>query len=172
MLTHQSLVKFPIDFAARNQVTDGFTYESQELAWNSGSRQLNSFCFVSLGHRVTLKIFKFNPKPQQNRRNSTFFTVKISKPWVIIKLYLWIWSRLDHEEASNLELLEQMLWIRSGFDLRQAWVWKPSKSQCFFPMRWVIPETVNFCFYNSWGYIGSSQSNSCKLSFSKFQAVL
>jgi len=28
---------------------------------------------------------------------------------------------LDHEEASNLELLEQMLWIRSGFDLRQAW---------------------------------------------------
>ena len=71
-----------------------------------------------------------------------------------------------------LELLEQMLWIRSGFDLRQAWVRKPSKSQCFFPMRWVIPETVNFCFTILEAILdphNQTVANSVSL---KFQAVL
>lgn len=71
-----------------------------------------------------------------------------------------------------MELLEQMLWIRSGFDLRQAWVWKPSKSQCFFPMRWVIPETVNFCFTILEAILdphNQTVANSVSL---KFQAVL
>jgi len=48
---------------------------------------------------------------------------------------------LDHEEASNLELFEQVLWIRTGFDLSRAWaILDPNNRQAL-----TIPEFVRGC---------------------------
>ena len=150
-------------------------WESAAKLWESF--RSNSFRSVSLGHRVTLKIFKFNPKLQQNRRNSTFFTVKISKPWVIIKLYLWFHPFYEFDRG----------WITKKLPIWNFWnkccgsvvaliYGKPGsgspQSHSFFPHEMGHTRKLSIFLYNSWGYIGSSQSNSCKLSFSKFQAVL
>eukprot|EP00439_Symbiodinium_sp_Y106_P046481 s4363_g5.t3 len=69
---------------------------------------------------------------------------------------------LDHEEASNLELFEQVLWIRTGFDLSRAWaILDPNNRQAL-----TIPEFVRGC--RELGFDGDAvhifKGRTCRLS--------
>lgn len=166
--------------------TDGFTYDRVPGAgmkfWESAAKlwesfRSNSFRSVSLGHRATLKISKFNPKLQQNRWNSTFFTLKISKPWVIIKLYLWFHPFYEFDRGWITKKLPIWnFWNKCcgsvvALIYRKPGSGSPRSHSVFSPWDgWY--QKLSICIFHSWGHIGSSQSNSCKLSFLNFQAVL
>eukprot|EP00931_Biecheleriopsis_adriatica_P069260 TRINITY_DN4311_c0_g1_i1.p1 TRINITY_DN4311_c0_g1~~TRINITY_DN4311_c0_g1_i1.p1 ORF type:complete len:870 (-),score=149.67 TRINITY_DN4311_c0_g1_i1:99-2708(-) len=58
---------------------------------------------------------------------------------------------LDHEEATNLEAFEQVLWIRTGFDLSKAWAFLDPNNRTALSMQ----EFVRGC--RSLGFQGNPQ---------------
>lgn len=160
--------------------------ELQELAWNSGSRQLNS---GNLSDQTPFVPFRQVTGPPWRFLNS------IQNCNKIVEIPRFLQSKPPSHESSSSYIYDSSHsfyecdrgWITKKLPIWNFWnkccgsvvaliYGKPGsgspQSHSFFPHEMGHTKNCQFLFYNSWGYIGSSQSNSCKLSFSKISSCL